>query len=163
MHAQGALFTGRHMLIVMVMFFGVIFIANGFMVYFASQSWTGLVVKNGYVASQAFNRKVDRQNKLLADGWRGALEIKNGHYNFVLSKGAEHIRDCAVMGVFRRPVHNKNDQTLRFKADTAGVYRTQLDLAPGVWTLTLKALCPGESQPFQQNYRFHIQAANQTR
>ncbi|MEO0913737.1 MAG: FixH family protein, partial [Pseudomonadota bacterium] len=48
-------FTGWHMFAVMVLFFGTIISVNLTLAYFASQSWTGLVVKNSYVASQHFN------------------------------------------------------------------------------------------------------------
>ena len=50
-------FTGRHMLAIMLAFFGVIIAVNLVMATLASKSWTGLVVKNTYVASQQFNRK----------------------------------------------------------------------------------------------------------
>ena len=45
-------FTGFHMLACMIVFFGVIVAVNLTMATLASQSWTGLVVKNSYVASQ---------------------------------------------------------------------------------------------------------------
>ena len=48
-------FTGRHMAIIMVAFFGVIIAVNLTMATLASRSWTGLVVKNSYVESQKFN------------------------------------------------------------------------------------------------------------
>ena len=50
-------FTGRHMLAIMLAFFGTIIAVNLVMAIFASRSWTGLVVKNSYVASQEFNEK----------------------------------------------------------------------------------------------------------
>lgn len=48
-------FTGYHMIACVVSFFAVIIFANVTMAWFASSSWTGLVVKNSYVASQQFN------------------------------------------------------------------------------------------------------------
>ena len=53
-------FTGRHMLLIMLGFFAVVLTANMTMVYFASHSWSGLVVKNSYVASQEFNETTDK-------------------------------------------------------------------------------------------------------
>ncbi len=53
-------FTGRHMLFAMLAFFGVIIAVNLTMAVFATKSWTGLVVKNSYVASQAFNRELEQ-------------------------------------------------------------------------------------------------------
>lgn len=50
-------FTGRHMLAIMLAFFGVIIAVNGVMATFATRSWSGLVVENTYVASQQFNER----------------------------------------------------------------------------------------------------------
>ncbi len=52
-------FTGWHMLGIMVAFFGVIIAVNITMAYKAVSSWSGLVVKNTYVASQEFNDKAE--------------------------------------------------------------------------------------------------------
>ena len=154
-------FTGRHMLFVMMAFFGVIFIANGCMVYFSSHSWTGLVVKNGYVASQAFNKEVEAQEALNRAGWRGELTIKDGQFGFVLSKIASPVDGCTVSGFLKRPVHDKADQTLAFESAGAGLYqaKTGRALAPGLWNLEMKANCPTERADFQQNYRFRISAS----
>ena len=51
-------FTGRHMLLVMVAFFGVTITVNLVLAFFATSSWTGLIVKNSYVASQEYNEKL---------------------------------------------------------------------------------------------------------
>ncbi|RWK14298.1 FixH family protein, partial [Mesorhizobium sp.] len=48
-------FTGRHMLAIILAFFGVVIAVNLTMATLANTSWTGLVVENTYVASQQFN------------------------------------------------------------------------------------------------------------
>jgi nitrogen fixation protein FixH len=68
MKLQSREFTGRHMLMIMLAFFGVIITVNVVMARFAMTSWTGLVVENSYVASQQFNEKmmaVRTQNDLV--------------------------------------------------------------------------------------------------
>ena len=52
-------FTGWHMLAIMLAFFGTIITVNFTMAYLATSSWSGLVVKNTYVASQQFNGKTE--------------------------------------------------------------------------------------------------------
>ena len=52
-------FTGKHMLVIMFAFFGVIIAVNLTMATFAHTSWSGLVVQNSYVAGQHFNRKAE--------------------------------------------------------------------------------------------------------
>ena len=48
-------FTGRHMTMVLVAFFGTIIVVNFTMARFASSTFGGVVVENSYVASQHFN------------------------------------------------------------------------------------------------------------
>lgn len=149
-------FTGRHMLALMVAFFGIIFIANGAMVYFASKSWTGLVVKNSYVASQGFNKRADVQRQLLHDGWRGALSIGKDKFDFRVFQKDQPLEGCTVSGLLQRPVHNRADRTLSFAASGKGVYSARIVLAPGKWSLRLTTLCPNETRAFQQQYRFVV-------
>ena len=54
----GRRFTGGHMLALVCGFFGVVIAVNLTMALFATGSWTGLVVKNSYVASQHFNEEL---------------------------------------------------------------------------------------------------------
>src|SRR5690606_10441379 len=68
-------FTGRHMLLVMVAFFGVIITVNVTMAVLATRSWTGLVVGHTYVASQEFNERTERGRAQMALGWQPALTV----------------------------------------------------------------------------------------
>ncbi len=52
--------TGWHVLAMLVAFFGVIIGVNLTMAYFANSTWSGLVVANGYVASQSFDKDLAR-------------------------------------------------------------------------------------------------------
>ena len=69
-------FTGRHMAIIIISFFAVIIAVNLTMAYFARSSWTGLVVKNSYVASQSFNRDAEIARQQQALGWQMTLNVK---------------------------------------------------------------------------------------
>ena len=58
-------FTGYHMVAVMTLFFGTIISVNLLMAWYANTSWSGLVVKNSYVASQEFNGKLEEGDSVL--------------------------------------------------------------------------------------------------
>ena len=77
-------FTGWHMLTCMIAFFGVIIVVNFTMASFASKSWTGLVVKNSYVASQKFNDELAVAEAQQARGWRSQVAYENGELVFQL-------------------------------------------------------------------------------
>ena len=62
-------FTGKHMLLLAVGFFGVIISVNVLMAVLSATSWTGLVVQNSYVASQEFEtRRVAHDAQQAAGG-----------------------------------------------------------------------------------------------
>ncbi|MGE0776676.1 MAG: FixH family protein, partial [Sphingomonadaceae bacterium] len=48
-------FTGRHMAIILIAFFGVVIAVNFYMARMAIGTFGGTVVDNSYVASQRFN------------------------------------------------------------------------------------------------------------
>ncbi|GAA6212523.1 hypothetical protein NBRC116602_22640 [Hyphomicrobiales bacterium 4NK60-0047b] len=163
-------FTGKHMLIVMLSFFGVIIAVNLTMATLATSSWTGLVVKNGYIASQHFNKNQEVQEKLVAAGWRSELEYSDGVFVLSLSKNSKSLVNCQVSGLLSRPVHENENQVLSFKYSntgtstysmtgqkkTGGQYiapikevsqgqaheQSKSPLKPGRWNLEVQALCP---------------------
>ncbi len=153
---QDAKFTGLHMALVMVAFFGTIIAVNVTMAIIASKSWTGLVVKNSYVASQKFNGQVALQQQLLKKGWHGELTVNNGAYLFQMSKNKQPISGCSVTGKAKRPVHERQDTALTFQAMGEGRYQAQALLNPGQWVLDLKALCPEAEHKFLQTVRFIV-------
>ena len=151
-----AKFTGLHMALVMVAFFGTIIAVNLTMAIIASKSWTGLVVKNSYVASQKFNGQIALQQQLLNTGWRGELTVNKGTYLFQMSKNQQPISGCSVTAKAKRPVHERQDTTLTFQAMGEGRYQTQADLNPGQWVLDLQAFCPEAEHEFLQTVRFVV-------
>lgn len=155
---KSKVFTGRHMLIIMLCFFGVIILVNLTMAVLASKSWTGLIVKNGYVASQHFNKNQEAQEQFLAAGWQSQLNYKNGHFTLTLSKQEEALKDCIVTGLLNRPVHENSNQRLQFKHLYQGVYEANNLLDTGRWNLEVQALCNKKdtSLPFIQHYKFIV-------
>lgn len=160
---SGTEFTGRHMAFVMVGFFSVIILVNLTMAYFATHSWSGLVVKNGYIASQRFNLERAQQVTLLENGWQGLLDYKDELFLFQLQRDKAKMAndnmapgesDCTVTGLLSRPVHEHSDVFLSFKLEGDGKYSTPHHLTQGNWELRLKAVCPAMLNEFIQHYRF---------
>lgn len=154
-------FTGKHMLIIMLSFFGVIIIVNLTMATLATKSWTGLVVKNGYIASQHFNKNQQAHEKLVAAGWQSSLDYNNGIFTLTLLKNSKALTNCDVTGLLNRPVHENDNQRLMFKYTDAGSqlgsgqYIAHNQLQPGRWNLEVQALCSKDQpQRFIQTYKF---------
>lgn len=135
---HGFVFTGWHMLGVMVLFFGTIITVNLIMAWNASHSWSGLVVQNTYVASQQFNGKVAEAKALAASGIKGELTIEGGRvaYRVVDAKGAPVIADEAS-AVFKRPVDEREDFTLALEPAGPGLFTAESDMPAGQWVVDI--------------------------
>ena len=96
-------FTGKHMLAVILAFFGVILAVNLTLATLANTSWTGLVVENTYVASQQFNKKAEEGRAQAALGWTSKLTIAWGEVRYSLTeKAIQLVPMLAVMGAWGR-------------------------------------------------------------
>jgi nitrogen fixation protein FixH len=133
-------FTGRHMLAIMLAFFGVIIAVNLVMATLASKSWTGLVVKNTYVASQQFNRKAEAGRKQAALGWTGELAISGGEIRYVLrDQAGSPVEVRGASALFRRPAYEAEDQTIALEASKDGAFVARHSLRDGVWIAEIDA------------------------
>ena len=69
---------GWHVLAMLVAFFGVVISVNILMAVLATTSWSGLVAKNGYIASIDYS-EIGKSHKALKErGWTVALEAPGG-------------------------------------------------------------------------------------
>ncbi|MFC3175391.1 FixH family protein [Novosphingobium bradum] len=134
-------FTGRHMALIMVAFFGVVIAVNVTMARLATSTFTGVVVENSYVASQHFNRWLDEARREDALGWRAqAVRDGDGHVRVTLA-GAP--AGAAVRGDAWHPLGRAPDHELRFVPDGAG-FRSVEPLAPGRWRIRLDVSAGGQ-------------------
>jgi len=133
-----ARFTGWHMLMIMVAFFGTVIAVNGYMAYEASKSWTGLIVKNGYVASQDFNHKLAEAQAQAARGWHGDIGFSSGMLSFTLTgKDGAPVPLTGVSATIGRPAFDKDDHTLALTYTGNGRYEAADALAAGPWAITV--------------------------
>lgn len=150
-----AAFTGYHMLLTMLAFFGVIIGVNAAMAWFASSSWTGFVVENSYVASQQFNAKMAETRAQLALKWTGHLSIEDGavRYGITDANGRE-VRLNAVAVTFKRPVDDREDLTIAL-ANTGRGYAADHAVADGVWLVEVEADA-NLPHPYRETRRIHV-------
>lgn len=149
----GFIFTGWHMLGVMLLFFGTIITVNMIMAWNAVNSWSGLVVPNTYVASQQFNGKVAEAKAFAASGIEGNLVIEGGHitYRVVDAKGEPVIADD-IVATFKRPVDEREDFTLALDPKGPGLFVAERDIMPGQWIVDISTKRDG-TKVFHQTVR----------
>ncbi len=123
-------FTGRHMALVLVAFFGVVIAVNVLLANLAVSTFSGTVVENSYVASQEFNRWLAAAKADKALGWHLALARNSrGNARFALTDASGHPLTGAE-------VRAQADHPLGAKAP---VVLTPREVAPGIYEAALPA------------------------
>lgn len=131
-------FTGRHMAVILIAFFGVIILVNLTMARFATSTFGGVVVENSYVASQEFNRWLEQAAASRALGWKAqAGRDARGRVTLQMS-GAP--ADTVLSAIARHPLGREPDMELSFASLGNNRFVSHEVLAPGRWTLRLQAV-----------------------
>ncbi|CAH2396921.1 FixH family protein [Mesorhizobium ventifaucium] len=149
-------FTGRHMLRIILSFFGVIVGVNLTMATLASTSWTGLVVENTYVASQQFNRIAEEGRAQAALGWTGKLTIARGEVRYGLSEAAgKAVQLHGVRLLFRHPAYEAEDKAVMLAPAASQEFAAQHTPRDGVWIVQVDADV-GLAEPYRDVRRIII-------
>ncbi|MCP1198658.1 FixH family protein [Notoacmeibacter sp. MSK16QG-6] len=153
---RGGPFTGRHMLMIMIAFFGVVISVNLTLAFFASKSWTGLVVQNSYVASQNFEKERVRQAAQMARGWQIGANVEDGFLTVTLKDGdGKSIERAAVTASLSGVMYDRDDQTVELPALARGGYGREVQLHAGEWIAELTVDARG-LDPWQGSVRFSV-------
>ena len=151
-------FTGRHLLAIMLGFFGVIIAVNVTMAVVAGTSWTGFVVQNSYVASQEFNEKVAEARAQAALGWTAHLEIADGAIRYALEDEAGkpvHLESVSVN--LRRPAYESEDAKVALTALPGGNgFTADFAVRDGIWIVEVLAEA-GLDHPHRDTRRIIVQ------
>lgn len=148
-------FTGFHMALCMVAFFGTIIAVNVFMATLASTSWTGLVVKNSYVASQKFNGELEAARVQQARGWVSQLKYDNGILQLNLwDRNGNAVKLIGPTVFIGRPAFEQQDQNLQFSAVKQGSHTLPLRLDIGLWDLRITGSIDGK--PYRRDARILV-------
>ncbi len=149
-------FTAKHMLIIMLLFFGVIISVNLTMAMLASGSWTGLVVKNSYVASQNFNKTLEQAQRQVNLGWTAQISQKNGLLTFIINdKSGEPIKDLKVTAYIGRPTHEQEDKKITLTTVGNKSFASPSQLEPGYWSIKIIASTPS-GVVFRQDSKLYV-------
>lgn len=129
-------FTGKHMALTVIAFFGVIIGVNVVMIVSSARTWTGLVVPNSYVASQEFQDRADAARAQDDAGWTMDIDYRGGELLVSLQEHGQTLEVPDASAFVRRPVGGHDDATVKL-IERDGAYRGAIALAPGVWDITV--------------------------
>ena len=152
-------FTGRHMLLLVFAFFGVVIAVNVGMATVATTSWTGLVVQNSYVASQEFETRRLAHEAQKAAGWTATFAFEGDRASLrVTDREGRPIDLGGVQLHVNRPVGGHDDQSVALARSEDGTYGAALVLDAGVWDGQVVA-SDTPLGPFQLHERFNVSGA----
>lgn len=148
-------FKGYHLAIIMLCFFGVIMTVNFSMAYIATSHWTGLVVKNSYVASQLFNDELKAAKRQKELGWSSHFTYRLGNLTVGMknAKGAP-LHATSVKAKIGRPAFEALDHQVEFSSFSKGLFQVENHLEPGLWHVVLSADIDGA--PYRRDIRLYV-------
>ncbi len=137
--------TGKHVLLIIIIFFGVMIFANVMFIRAAVTSFPGVSEEHSYLQGLHYNDKLAARAAQAELGWRAsvnAVEREAGMGRIVLAfetNGAP-LSGLTVSGVVKRPVHDDEDLVVVFNETGGGLYEAQVDdFAAGAWDLSVRA------------------------
>lgn len=132
-------FTGRHMLAIMLAFFGVVITVNFTMATLAARTFGGTVVDNSYVASQRFNGWLAQGRAQESLGWLTVFRLDGERRIAVaLRDQTGPLSGAAIRAVARHPLGRAPDVAFGFEALGAGRYLSTAVLPPGRWSILVR-------------------------
>ncbi|MEM7567365.1 MAG: FixH family protein [Pseudomonadota bacterium] len=141
--------TGRHVALMLALFFGTIVAVNLTMAMYATRTWSGLLVANTYVESQRYNAVIAKDRAERALGWTVGADVKGGELVLTLTDDdGRPLRPTALSAVAGRAVNEAEDVTLGFTKDGPG-YRADAALAPGAWNVAILVEQGGDEATFR--------------
>ncbi len=154
-------FTGKHFLISILSFFGVIIGMNVVFVYFATNTWTGLSKDNAYVDGLNYNKTIEAAQVQSALKWQSQLSLTSIGDQYLLSfeledQHAQKLSGFKVEAKIGRPTLQDHDQNLVLAESKAGIYEATFDLPlNGQWHVSLQAMS-ADDKPYQIEQRFFV-------
>ncbi|ENZ81283.1 MULTISPECIES: FixH family protein [Caulobacter] len=128
--------TGWHVLIAVVLFFGVVIGVDTVFMVKAYSTFSGEVASNPYEAGLAFNKTLDQRRRETALGWKTGVSTAGGQSVVVTveDRAGKPLDHLSVTGVLERPATETGRQVLNFRPIGQGRYEAPARL-DGAWDL----------------------------
>jgi nitrogen fixation protein FixH len=131
---------GRHVLLGLIAFFGLIFLVNGIFAYYAITTFGGGDTSNPYQKGLDYNDRVEEAARDAELGWQAQLTYgaASGRLAFSLTDRDGHpVSGLHFSGTIGRPATDREDLSAKFNEAERGGYAAMVRLAPGQWIVQL--------------------------
>jgi len=137
--------TGRHVLFILLAFFGVMFAVNTYFTVMAVQSFRGEDVKRSYRQGLDYNTTLEARAAQATLGWSAHVNMRSNPdgTSVLIVRVDDSVGvtppSLTLSGHLRHPTDTDNDIELAFKSDGDGLYRANLGTLTGRYQLKATA------------------------
>ncbi len=153
--------TGRHVLLWLVAFFGIVFAVNGVLVQAAISTFGGVETLSSYKAGQQFEREIGLVQRQDALHWQvsGTL-TRDRAGEAVLDVTVRDAKGLPVAGLtadarLAHPADDRLDRVIAIRSVAGGVFRGAAEAQPGQWELIVD-LYRGDQRVFRSRSRVSL-------
>jgi nitrogen fixation protein FixH len=150
---------GRHVLISLLLFFGVMLLANGIFLYYALATFAGGDTSDPYRQGQHYNETIADATRQEKQGWGTILTYQRGPQRLSLSvsdKAGRQVSGLHLDAALGRPATDKDDFTVKLTEVSQGVYAADARLAPGQWLVSVTAHDPAGGSLYRLKQRLWV-------
>jgi len=132
---------GRHVLLGLAAFFGVVFLVNGVFLYYALSTFGGGDTSDPYRKGLHYNDTIAEAAREAERGWDGRLTYYvSGRLVLTLTdKHGQPVSGLHFTGVAGWAPTDREDRSTSFHEFGTGTYVAELKLAPGQWVIQLQS------------------------
>lgn len=153
---------GKHVLFMLLGFFGVMITVNMVFVYFALTSFSGLSFEDAYKRGAAYNKEISTAQEQAARGWnsdivfealgdkRGAILLK------LVDKNGAKITGVEVTAILRRPVGPYTPHSQQMVMAPGGLETEITFEHEGQWDLVFDVKGGGYDRPYRLEKRIWV-------
>ncbi len=134
---------GWHVLVSLILFFGIIIATDVAFVVLAYRTFSGQVASNPYEAGLAYNKTLAQKARQDALGWTASIGDEGGRLSVTISDPAGRpIEGLGVTATLERPATEQGRRVIKLTPDGAGRYGAPF-ASGGAWDVRVVAEGPG--------------------
>jgi nitrogen fixation protein FixH len=151
-HVSGKPFeiTGKHVLIGMLTFFGLIIAVNIVMIRLALSTHTGVVAENTYRKGVKYNEEIAAAERMDLLGWRNTMALAPTGDKLsidIRDKDGKAVKGLAIKATLGRPASEKYDLELTLNETADGTYEAAIPARDsGTYVASIEAIDPAREQ-----------------
>jgi nitrogen fixation protein FixH len=136
--------TGRHVLLMVLAFFGVIFAVNGVFIYSALSTYSGGVTQEPYRKGLQYNERIAAAARQEQLGWQDDARLEGQKLTLLMHDAAQSpVTGLGVSGIISRPSTDRQDLPVELREVQPGQYVVHFNaLDAGAWIVELHAVEP---------------------